>query len=372
MAIWTTLLSARSTPTVSLMLYSIRDVTCMLDDGEKFYSTDKDAKDVLTAIADLKRGFKSVYDPSWLETDFLRYAVVMDPRINWAFPETQCWAEQMRDHAQHRVSGWLVGIEATGQAAAAAAAAKAARAAAKAAGAKGAGAGAAAAAAASDDLTPAWKPQGVAAVLSPWQAEHAAFMSTMATVLLRAGGRRGALKLDVLAWWREESKRLPLHSRAARRILCIQATGVASESVFSDAGRFRGNLRSGLDKLCLRTLTLLNRWGRVRATETTMPAIPLLWSCLSENDKQAIYNGATLAELDASLVEAVALTEREALDDAKRDGRVKKADARQFRKDVLDEEEEEEEEGEEEEEDGGITSALLEEISDADDSDDDD
>jgi len=55
-----------------------------------------------------------------------------------------------------------------------------------------------------------------------------------------------------------------------------------------------------------------------------MPAIPLLWSCLSENDKQAIYNGATLAELDASLVEAVALAEREALDDAKRDGRVKK------------------------------------------------
>jgi hypothetical protein len=162
---------------------------------------------------------------------------------------------------------------------------------------------------------------------------------------------------------------LPLHSRAARRILCIQATGVASESVFSDAGRFRGNLRSGLDKLRLRTLTLLNRWSRVRATETTMPAIPLLWSCLSENDKQAIYNGATLAELDASLVEAVALTEREALDDAKRDGRVKKADARQFRKDVLDEEEGEEGE---EEEDGGITSALLEEISDADDSDDDD
>jgi len=113
-------------------------------------------------------------------------------------------------------------------------------------------------------------------------------------------------------------------SWSARRILCIQATGVASESAFSDAGRFRGNLRSGLDKLRLRTLTLLNRWGRVRVTETTMPAIPLLWSCLSENDKQAIYNGATLAELDASLVEAVALAEREALDDAKRDGRVKK------------------------------------------------
>ena len=59
----------------------------------------------------------------------------------------------------------------------------------------------------------------------------------------------------------------------------------------------------------------------------------------------------------------MAATEREALDEAKRIGRVQKADARQFRKEVLGEEEEGEE-GEEEEEDGGVTSSLLDSIGD--------
>jgi len=163
---------------------------------------------------------------------------------------------------------------------------------------------------------------------------------------------------------------MPLHGRAARRLLGIQATGVASESVFSDAGRIRGDLRGGLDKGRLRKLVLLSRWDRMKVDEAQMPSIPLMWSFVREEDKQAILNGTTLAELDAELVNAVAETERAALEEAKRAMRMQQADARLFRKVVLEEDGEGEEEGEEEE-DGGISSALLDEISDDDDDDDD-
>ena len=84
-------------------------------------------------------------------------------------------------------------------------------------------------------------------------------VSAMMNVLPSTGSKAAALKIDLLVWWKSASTRMPIHARAARRLLGIQATGVASGSVFSDACRIRGNLRSGLDKGRLRILTMLNR-----------------------------------------------------------------------------------------------------------------
>lgn len=162
---------------------------------------------------------------------------------------------------------------------------------------------------------------------------------------------------------------MPLFGRAARRLLAINATGVASESVFSDAGRYRGNLRGGLDKRRLRMLTLLHNWA-AKTPSNTLPSIPLRFGLLSATEKTDIMSGKTIAALNDEALEVIAQSELAALKRAQQDGREKKVAERNFNKVVL--EEEGEEEGAEEEEDGGITAEVLDDIDDSDDDDDDD
>ena len=44
------------------------------------------------------------------------------------------------------------------------------------------------------------------------------------------------LNLNVLNWWFNQKKKLPLLSQIAKRLLCIQATSTPSERLFSAAG----------------------------------------------------------------------------------------------------------------------------------------
>jgi hypothetical protein len=260
----------------------------------------------------------------------------------------------MSTYAKEHMSGWLTGSDVTtvtdSSAAASAAAAPE----------------VAAAAAAASELIPVWMRSAAVPQQSPWDAEHTTFMAAMSSTLQFFGGKRAALRANALEWWKDNCAKLPLHGRAARQLLGIQATGVASESVFSDAGRIRGDLRSRLDKSRLRVLTLLNRWGRVNYSDAAVPSIPLLWAELPEADRLAILDGVRVADIDAEVADAVAATERDALEDAKRRNRVRKAEERNFRAVVLEEVEDEAKDGdEEEEEDGGITIEALDELSDA-------
>lgn len=54
------------------------------------------------------------------------------------------------------------------------------------------------------------------------------------------------LMLDPLLWWKSHESMLPLLSRKARQLLCIPATSVPSERVFSTAGDMLSAQRSTL------------------------------------------------------------------------------------------------------------------------------
>ena len=62
-----------------------------------------------------------------------------------------------------------------------------------------------------------------------------------------------------LEWWRRQKSEFPLVSRLARKYLCICATSVASERVFSAAGHIGSNLRSCLKPSKIDQLTFLAR-----------------------------------------------------------------------------------------------------------------
>ena len=62
-----------------------------------------------------------------------------------------------------------------------------------------------------------------------------------------------------LDWWKKEELQFPLLSKLARNYLCICATSVASEQVFSAAGYINSNLRSCLKPEKINQLTFLSR-----------------------------------------------------------------------------------------------------------------
>ena len=348
LALYSTLFSSRSAPTVSLILPMIRDVRAMFAHGLTVYAGDSA---VLSCLRDMKRSFDEVYDDEWFEIDFLRFACVLDPRVSWTIPEFVEWTSGLFTFASTCVSGWLIGSDVSSVAAAAKAAA------------------AAGAADADADVTPAWMRSSSAGAMgaagpqaaTAWQDEQQIFKSQMSLALSAFGGRRKALGADALLWWRNFGPRVPRTARAARRILGIQASGVFSESVFNDAGRVSSPLRGHMSAERLRKLVLLNQWTKSSPSPSVMPAIPMPFEMLTAVEKDNFIKGKTTAdmEVDEETCAAVARAERTALDVAARDAREKKAAAQAFRKEVLEEDDEEEEE---EEEDGGIAADALDEL----------
>lgn len=63
---------------------------------------------------------------------------------------------------------------------------------------------------------------------------------------------------DPLLWWRERRAKYPILARMARRFLCMQATSVACERVWSTAGNVLTARRTGLSPKNLESLVLIH------------------------------------------------------------------------------------------------------------------
>lgn len=59
-----------------------------------------------------------------------------------------------------------------------------------------------------------------------------------------------------LDWWKSHETELPILANLARRYLCIPATSVASERVFSTAGDMASSQRSGVQPNCVQLIFL--------------------------------------------------------------------------------------------------------------------
>ena len=74
--------------------------------------------------------------------------------------------------------------------------------------------------------------------------------------------------LNPLEWWKNESAKLPILSKLARRVLCIPATSAPSERVFSAAGLTIANRRASLNVENAAALIFLHEsWSEVEKIE---------------------------------------------------------------------------------------------------------
>jgi len=63
---------------------------------------------------------------------------------------------------------------------------------------------------------------------------------------------------DPLDWWKAHVKEMPMLSKVARKYLCIPATSVPSERVFSASGHILSPQRSRLSNQNMNMLTFLH------------------------------------------------------------------------------------------------------------------
>jgi hypothetical protein len=83
-------------------------------------------------------------------------------------------------------------------------------------------------------------------------------------------------RMDVLAWWKVEPV-LPLLAEIARKHLCVPASSVPSERIFSASGNICTKLRSSLDPTNLELLGYLHVNGsKIKMTydSTLIPTNP--------------------------------------------------------------------------------------------------
>lgn len=62
---------------------------------------------------------------------------------------------------------------------------------------------------------------------------------------------------DPLTWWREHEKQFPTIAKIAKKYLCIPATSVPSERLFSDAGNVITKKRASMDPETLEEILMV-------------------------------------------------------------------------------------------------------------------
>ena len=70
------------------------------------------------------------------------------------------------------------------------------------------------------------------------------------------------LNLNVLNWWFNQKKKLPLLSQIAKRLLCIQATSTPSERLFSATGYTVWDRRNALSPLKIDKMMVLHHYEK--------------------------------------------------------------------------------------------------------------
>lgn len=72
--------------------------------------------------------------------------------------------------------------------------------------------------------------------------------------------KRASRETDVLEWWKTHENQFPSLAEMAKDFLCIQATSVASERLFSQAGLINTKLRNMLNETSNKCLLCINSW----------------------------------------------------------------------------------------------------------------
>ena len=80
-------------------------------------------------------------------------------------------------------------------------------------------------------------------------------------------GRRCARETDILKWWKENEKNFPNMSTVGKKYLCIPATSVPSERVFSKAGEIVSARRSRIKSKNVDMIIFLNKLQNEKPTE---------------------------------------------------------------------------------------------------------
>lgn len=96
---------------------------------------------------------------------------------------------------------------------------------------------------------------------------HTISVSSSATLTMEIAVYKSLVELeddfsDPLQWWKIHSVQLPHLARIAKKLLCIPATSVPCERVFSDAGNIVTKRRAALSSEHVNVLTCLKSWSK--------------------------------------------------------------------------------------------------------------